>query len=189
MNKGNTSRVVKGLMIVMLVAFVALIATVICSTQGIVVLAEEPVPIVDEGISMAIWFEENALPYVMTFATTLSGLLVVLAPFVATLSKLRKGNKRMVELNSSVVADNILLKADNKKLIKKLNKTCKTVDALYEMTKIAYLNNIDLVVNGHAMKIADVCKCVDECKEDEEDMSDVKEREEGQEADVAKGKG
>ena len=175
------------LMATMIVLLMGLI--VVFSIQGSLVLAEESAPTVDEGTSMAVWFEEKAMPYILNFATVLSGLLVVLLPFMATLSKLRNGNKRMVELNSSVVADNILLKADNKRLIKKLNKTCKTVDALYEMTKIAYLNNIDLVVNGHAMKIADVCKCVDECKEDEEDMSDVKEREEGQKADEPKSKG
>ena len=155
-------------------------------TQAVTASTEQTVPPTaeeDKPTDMATWFEEEAMPYVMTFATTLSGLLIVLTPFVVTLKNLKGNAKRMVELNSNVVADNTILKLQNKTLRAQIKDTNDTVHKLLEMSKIAYLNNHDLVANGYAVQIADVCSCKELDEEVAEDEQEIKK------ADESKSKG
>lgn len=106
--------------------------------------------------SAAEWFETTAMPYILTFATTLGALLTALAPLIAAVKRLKRNSDTVMKCNASVVADNAALKAENSTYRAQIAETNERVERIEHALKIALLNDRDLVERGYADMISAV---------------------------------
>lgn len=105
--------------------------------------------------TVAQWFEETAMPYILTFATTLGALLTALAPLIIAVKRLKKNSDTVTKCNATVIADNATLKAENATYRAQIAETNERVERIENALKIALLNDRDLVERGYADRIAD----------------------------------
>lgn len=106
--------------------------------------------------SVAQWFEETAMPYILTFATTLGALLTALAPIIIAVKRLKKNSDTVTKCNATVIADNATLKAENATYRAQIAETNERVERIENVLKIALLNDRDLVERGYADRISEV---------------------------------
>lgn len=106
--------------------------------------------------TVALWFEETAMPYILTFATTLGALLTALAPIIIAVKQLKKNSDTVTKCNATVIADNATLKAENATYRAQIAETNERVERIENALKIALLNNRDLVERGYADRISEV---------------------------------
>lgn len=106
--------------------------------------------------SVAQWFEETAMPYILTFATTLGALLTALAPIIIAVKRLKKNSDTVTKCNATVIADNATLKAENATYRAQIAETNERVERIENALKIALLNDRDLVERGYADRVAEV---------------------------------
>lgn len=105
--------------------------------------------------TVAQWFEETAMPYILTFATTLGALLTALAPLIIAVKRLKRNSDTVTKCNATVIADNATLKAENATYRAQIAETNERVERIENALKIALLNDRDLVERGYADRIAD----------------------------------
>lgn len=127
--------------------------------------------------TVAQWFEETAMPYILTFATTLGALLTALAPIIIAVKRLKKNSDTVTKCNATVIADNATLKAENATYRAQIAETNQRVERIENALKIALLNDRDLVERGYADRISEVF----DGKENEGGRADEKEQETAQE--------
>lgn len=127
--------------------------------------------------TVAQWFEETAMPYILTFATTLGALLTTLAPIIIAVKRLKKNSDTVTKCNATVIADNATLKAENATYRAQIAETNQRVVRIENALKIALLNDRDLVERGYADRISEVF----DGKENEGGRADEKEQETAQE--------
>lgn len=106
--------------------------------------------------TVAQWFEETAMPYILTFATTLGALLTALAPIIIAVKRLKKNSDTVTKCNATVIADNVTLKAENATYRAQIAETNERVERIETALKIALLNDRDLVERGYADRISEV---------------------------------
>lgn len=106
--------------------------------------------------TVAQWFEETAMPYILTFATTLGALLTALAPIIIAVKRLKKNSDTVTKCNATVIADNATLKAENATYRTQIAETNERVERIETALKIALLNDRDLVERGYADRISAV---------------------------------
>lgn len=124
---------------------------------------------------LAEWFQAHAMPYVLTFATTLTALITVLTPFITAVRRLRKNSDVLTKSNASVLAENALIQAENKQYKAKIAEVQKNVGEIKEMCRIAFLNDERLVKNGYAKQIAEIIGETEEVMENGEDETQTDE--------------
>lgn len=127
--------------------------------------------------TVAQWFEETAMPYILTFATTLGALLTALAPIIIAVKRLKKNSDIVTKCNATVIADNATLKAENAMYRAQIAETNVRVEHIENALKIALLNDRDLVERGYADRISEVF----DGKDMKGGMTDDKEQETTQE--------
>lgn len=106
--------------------------------------------------TVAQWFEQTAMPYILTFATTLGALLTALAPIIIAVKRLKKNSDTVTKCNATVIADNATLKAENATYRAQIAETNERVERIETALKIALLNDRDLVERGYADRISAV---------------------------------
>lgn len=106
--------------------------------------------------TVAQWFEETAMPYILTFATTLGALLTALAPIIIAVKRLKKNSDTVTKCNATVIADNATLKAENATYRAQIAETNERVERIENALKIALLNDRDLVERGYADRLSEV---------------------------------
>lgn len=165
------------LSIVTLLTIIALISIALWLHTPIV-YAEEYEPIAqaeqvqNEPSNLAEWFNNTAMPYIMNFATIVMGILVCLAPMIINEKQIKKNTLSMLKVNSKVLSDNVLLKAENKRYKKKIAHLEHRCEQIYKMLQVALMNNPNLVANGYAEQIADICK-EEECEYEEREETSI----------------
>lgn len=127
--------------------------------------------------TVAQWFEETAMPYILTFATTLGALLTALAPIIIAVKRLKKNSDTVTKCNATVIADNATLKAENATYRAQIAETNQRVVRIENALKIALLNDRDLVERGYADRISEVF----DGKDSKGGRADEKEQETAQE--------
>lgn len=127
--------------------------------------------------TVAQWFEETAMPYILTFATTLGALLTALAPIIIAVKRLKKNSDTVTKCNATVIADNATLKVENATYRAQIAETNERVERIEQALKIALLNDRDLVERGYADRISEVF----DGKDSKGGIADEKEQETAQE--------